>query len=182
MKNATTPNIDKLATEGFQYMHCYANAPVCAPSRSTWITGLHALSMGTHPMRSRYEIPHDEIPYYPDLLKKAGYYASNAGKTDYNIGGRSDKDPWDSSKVNWKDLKTKQPFFQIINTTDSHESKAFGDVRNTKHDPAKVELAEYHPDIPVMRQNYAHYNGCNGAHGYQDRYSSESARREWFGG
>ncbi|NQV35132.1 MAG: sulfatase-like hydrolase/transferase, partial [Phycisphaeraceae bacterium] len=46
--HAETPNIDKLATEGIQYMHCYANAPVCAPSRSTWITGIHALSMGTH--------------------------------------------------------------------------------------------------------------------------------------
>ena len=54
---ANTPNIDKLASEGFQYMHCYANAPVCAPSRSTWITGIHAISVGTHPMRSRYEIP-----------------------------------------------------------------------------------------------------------------------------
>ena len=89
--HADTPNIDKLATEGFQYMHCYANAPVCAPSRSTWITGVHALSMGTHPMRSRYPIPHDTIKYYPDLLKKAGYYVGNAKKTDYNIGGRDDK-------------------------------------------------------------------------------------------
>ena len=65
--HADTPNIDALATEGFQYMHCYANAPVCAPSRSTWITGVHALSMGTHPMRSRYLIPHETIQYYPDL-------------------------------------------------------------------------------------------------------------------
>ena len=70
--HAQTPNIDKLASEGFQYMHCYANAPVCAPSRSTWITGIHAISMGTHPMRSRDPIPHDKIKYYPDLLKKVG--------------------------------------------------------------------------------------------------------------
>ena len=43
---ADTPNIDKLATEGFQYMHCYANVPVCAPTRSTWITGVYALVDG----------------------------------------------------------------------------------------------------------------------------------------
>ncbi len=78
--HAETPNIDKLATEGFQYMHCYANAPVCAPSRSTWITGVHALSMGTHPMRSRYPIPHDTIKYYPDLLKQAGYFVGNVNQ------------------------------------------------------------------------------------------------------
>ena len=156
--NASTPNIDGLAKEGFLYTQTYANAPVCAPSRSTWITGIHAISMGTHPMRSRYEIPHDRIKYYPDLLKAAGYYVSNAGKTDYNIGGRSDGDCWDSKKIDWKILKQKQPFFQIINSTKSHESKAFGDVTKSKHDPKRVKLAKYHPDILKIRQNYNHYH------------------------
>ncbi|MEM9261278.1 MAG: sulfatase-like hydrolase/transferase, partial [Bacteroidota bacterium] len=72
--HANTPNIDQLAREGFQYMHTYANAPVCAPMRSTWITGMLSLSLGTHPMRSFYEIPHDQIRYYPDYLKENGYY------------------------------------------------------------------------------------------------------------
>jgi N-sulfoglucosamine sulfohydrolase len=156
--HADTPNIDALAAEGFQYMHCYANAPVCAPSRSTWITGVHALSMGTHPMRSRYPIPHDRISYYPDLLKKAGYYVGNATKTDYNIGGRDDKDAWDTNKADWKVLKQQQPFFMVINNTKSHESKAFGDVNNTTHSPDDVRLAKYHPDIPDIRKNYAHYH------------------------
>jgi hypothetical protein len=49
-------------------------------------------------MRSRNEIPHDKIPYYPDLLKKAGYHTSNPGKTDYNIGGRDDYAAWDLGK------------------------------------------------------------------------------------
>ncbi|MEM9284160.1 MAG: sulfatase-like hydrolase/transferase [Verrucomicrobiota bacterium] len=155
---AETPNIDRLASEGFQYMNCYANAPVCAPSRCTWITGIHAVSMGTHPMRSRYEIPHDRIKYYPDYLKAAGYYVVNAGKTDYNIGGRDDKDPWDSSKPDFEAAKQNQPFFMIINSTKSHESRAFGDIENTAHSPGHVQLAKYHPDIPEMRKNYAHYH------------------------
>lgn len=155
---AETPNIDKLATEGFQYMHCYANAPVCAPSRSTWITGVHAISMGTHQMRSRYPIPHDTIKYYPDLLKEAGYYVVNNRKTDYNIGGRDDKDAWDGMKTDWKDLEQRQPFFMVINSTKSHESKAFGDVSSPEHSPGDVRLAEYHPDVPDIRRNYAHYH------------------------
>lgn len=155
---AETPNIDALAAEGFQYMHCYANAPVCAPSRSTWITGVHAVSMGTHPMRSRYPIPHDRIKYYPDLLKAAGYYVGNVTKTDYNIGGRDDKSAWDTNKLNWDVLQKKQPFFLVLNSTKSHESKAFGNVDKTTHSPADVRLAKYHPDIPVIRQNYAHYH------------------------
>lgn len=156
--HAETPNIDRLASEGFQYMHCYANAPVCAPSRSTWITGIHALSMGTLPMRSRYEIPHDKIKYYPDYLRASGYYCSNVKKTDYNIGGRSDHDCWDASKLDWNNLKQNQPFFQIINSKSSHESRAFGDVTKTEHSPDDVRLTRYHPDIPTIRQNYAHYH------------------------
>src|SRR5690625_2342011 len=31
---ATTPNIDKLAEQGFVYINAYSNAPVCAPARS----------------------------------------------------------------------------------------------------------------------------------------------------
>lgn len=156
--HAETPNIDQLAQEGFQYMHCYANAPVCAPSRCTWITGLHAISMGTAPMRSRYEIPHDRIRYYPDYLKDVGYYCSNVRKTDYNIGGRDDDECWDSTKLDWNRLKQEQPFFQVINLAESHESRAFGSVEDTTHNPKDTSLAKYHPDIPTIRKNYAHYH------------------------
>jgi arylsulfatase A-like enzyme len=114
--------------------------------------------MGTHPMRSRYPIPHDTIKYYPDLLKKAGYYVGNVTKTDYNIGGREDGEAWDTNKVDWSELPQKQPFFMVINSTKSHESSAFGDVNNTTHSPDDVRLAKYHPDIPDIRKNYAHYH------------------------
>ncbi len=87
--NALTPNLDKLAAEGFRYTHCYSNSAVCAPTRTTWITGVHAISMGTQPMRSRYAIPHERIPYWPDQLPAVGYVATNfGGKNDFNIGSR----------------------------------------------------------------------------------------------
>ncbi|MDZ8119112.1 sulfatase-like hydrolase/transferase [Pontiella agarivorans] len=157
--HAETPNIDALAAEGFQYMHCYANAPVCAPSRSTWITGIHAVSSGTHAMRSRNKIPFDLVQYYPDNLKENGYYVGNDSKTDYNIGGRNDKACWDNpGRVNWDQLKANQPFFQVINNLNSHESRAQGDVEHTDHDPADVSLRKYHPDLPDIRKTYAKYH------------------------
>ena len=156
--HAQTPHIDMLASEGFQYMNCFANAPVCAPSRSGWITGVHPVSLGTLPMRSRYSIPHDQVKYYPDYLREVGYYCSNVRKTDYNIGGRSDDDCWDSTKLEWKKLKQGMPFFQVINVASSHESRAFGEVDNTTHSPEDIQLAKYHPDIPTIRKNYAHYH------------------------
>lgn len=158
-EHAHTPHLDQLARDGFQYMHAYANAPVCAPSRSTWITGVMAVSMGTHPMRSNYRIPHDTIRLYPDYLREAGYYTGNWNKTDYNIGGRNWEDCWDSSEaVNWEVLKGKQPFFQVVNVFHSHESRAFPDGDSARHDPAKIRIAAYHPDVPAIRKNYAVYH------------------------
>ena len=154
-----TPNIDRLASEGFKYTEAYSNAPVCAPSRSTWITGIYANSIGTQHMRSRNLIPHDKISYYPDILKEHGYYVGNANKTDYNIGGRSDKDCWDNpDSLNWDTLKKRQPFFQIVNFYESHESRAQGSLENINYDFNNVKLKAYHPDLEIIQKNYAKYH------------------------
>jgi N-sulfoglucosamine sulfohydrolase len=159
--NCQTPNIDQLAREGFRYTHCFDNAAVCAPTRSTWITGMYAISNGTQPMRSRNAIPHGVIKYYPDLLRQAGYHTSNWIKTDYNIGGRPDNACWDlmdrKVRFGWRQRKPGQPFFAVVNSTSSHESHAQGDVEHTRHDPARMTLHSYHPDLPVIRKNYAKY-------------------------
>ena len=161
--NAQTPAIDQLAKEGFRYLHCFDNAAVCAPTRSCWITGMYGISNGTQPMRSRNAIPHDRIPYYPDLLKSAGYHTSNPGKTDYNIGGRDDKECWDykggrkQSQYGWRYRQKGQPFFAVVNIGDSHESRAHGEANKLRNDPDRMQLFDYHPDLPVIRRNYAKY-------------------------
>ncbi|MEO9592809.1 sulfatase-like hydrolase/transferase [Rhodopirellula bahusiensis] len=157
--NSKTPAIDQLAKEGFRYTHCFDNAAVCAPTRSSWITGMHAISLGTQPMRSRNLIPHDVVKYYPDLLREAGYFATNGGKTDFNIGGRDDDACWDPGRGSraWRKREAGQPFFSIVNIGVSHESSAHGDNQNTKNDPATMKLYSYHPDLPAIRRTYAKY-------------------------
>jgi hypothetical protein len=117
--------------------------------------------MGTQNMRSRYRIPHNLIKYYPDYLKKAGYYCCNFKKTDYNIGGRPDSACWDNPKtLNWDELKAHQPFFQVINCGASHESQAKLHLDKTRHSPDDVNLHRYHPDLKTIRKNYARYLDC----------------------
>ena len=165
-KNAKTPHIDQLAKEGFRYLYCFDNGAVCAPTRSSWITGMHSISNGTQPMRSGFEIP-ASINFYNELLQKAGYFTSNCSKTDYNLrapSGRNPKNFWNYSGKDyagtWKLRKKGQPFFTVYNIGESHESRAFGDHKDESVDPKKMILAPYHPDLPEMRNTYAKYSSA----------------------
>ena len=80
---ATTPNIDKLASEGFLYTHAYGTHVVCAPSRNAIITGAYAASNGNENMRSNYA-KSEEVHTYVEYLRESGYYCTNNVKTDYN--------------------------------------------------------------------------------------------------
>ncbi|MDO5980278.1 sulfatase-like hydrolase/transferase [Flavivirga spongiicola] len=156
--NATTPNLDKLASEGILYTNAFANAPVCAAARSTIISGMYPTTMGTQNMRSKYNIP-EFIKFFPEYLKKEGYYTTNNSKTDYNTS--IPKGVWDesSTKAHYKNRKEEQPFFAIFNIGVSHESSLHKTKHDSllRHDPAKVKLPPYHPDTPEIRHDWAQF-------------------------
>lgn len=74
-----TPNLDRLAREGIRFTQVYAGAPVCAPSRSVLMTGLH---MGHTPVRGNSGgIPlRDEDVTLGEVLQEAGYETGIFGK------------------------------------------------------------------------------------------------------
>ncbi|BAX79315.1 sulfatase family protein [Labilibaculum antarcticum] len=157
---ATTPNLDKLASEGFLYTHAYANAPVCAPARNTIISGVYANSAGNQHMRS-YNNKSDSVRLYPDYLREAGYYCTNNRKTDYNINKQQTSELWDetSDKAHYKNRKPGQPFFAIFNIGVSHEvtihrSRPSSELR---HSPDSVPLPPYHPATEEMKHDWAQY-------------------------
>ena len=84
---ASTPNLDRLATEGARFTRSFATSPVGAPARSTIITGLYATTIGSHHMRST-AVPPAYVKAFPEWLRAAGYHTSNHAKTDYNFS------PW----------------------------------------------------------------------------------------
>ena len=157
---ATTPNLDKLASEGFLYTHAYANAPVCAPTRNTIITGVYACSNGNQHMRSYY--PKSEIvKTYPEYLRQVGYYCTNNAKTDYNTNSIDPSKIWDESSKNahYKNRSDGQPFFAVFNCGISHESSIHKFIPNEKlrHSPEAVPLPPYHPATSEMKHDWAQY-------------------------
>jgi uncharacterized sulfatase len=156
---ATTPNVDRLAARGMTYSHCWSNAPVCAPARTTLISGLYGPSTGSEHMRSMVPFPADK-QMFPQLLRAAGYYCINNAKEDYNLAEPGQV--WDVSgrQAHWKNRAAGQPFFAVFNSNKSHESQIRKRPHQQAHDPAKVRVPAYHPDTPQVRQDWAQYYDC----------------------
>ncbi|HCI54524.1 MAG TPA: sulfatase, partial [Bacteroidales bacterium] len=156
---ATTPNIDRLASEGFLYTHAYATNAVSSPSRNTILTGVYSASNGNENMRSNYPTS-GIIKGYPEYLHQAGYYCTNNSKTDYNTS-TIDASIWDecSNKAHYKNRPAGKPFFAVFNIMTSHESSIHKQIPSEKlrHDPDKVTLPPYHPNTPEMRHDWAQY-------------------------
>jgi arylsulfatase A len=78
-KSIQTPNIDAMGKQGMRFTDCYSGASVCAPARSTLMTGYH---MGNAPVRGN----NGGTPLFPEdvtvaeVLKKAGYLTGGFGK------------------------------------------------------------------------------------------------------
>jgi arylsulfatase A-like enzyme len=159
---AATPAIDALAARGVRYTRFFTTAPVCSPSRSAFMTGMYATSIGAHQHRTRDKqlLPAGVRPL-TDWLREAGYFTANVtrlparlgfrgtGKNDWNflVGGKS----FDSA--NWADLKSHQPFLAQINFEETH--RPFRAPQRT--DPGSVQLPPYYPDHPVTRKDLARY-------------------------
>jgi len=126
---ADTPVLDSLASRGMLYENCWSTAPVCAPARTTIISGLYPPSTGSEHMRSLTSLPNG-FRMYPQYLREAGYYCTNNNKEDYNL--TKPGEVWDVSswKGHWKNRKPGQPFFTIFNNGVTHESR----IRRRPHE------------------------------------------------
>lgn len=172
-----TPHLDRLAEESWIFERAYATSPVCAPARSTLITGEYATAMGTSHMRTgkpsptalekdphaydgipNYEgVPDPEVRCFPELLRAAGYYCTNAAKTDYQF--HAPATVWDQSggKAHWRNRGEGQPFFAVFNHHGTHESQAFPESRRRPQAvaAADVPVPPIYPDTPAVRDALA---------------------------
>ena len=160
-KGIDTPNIDRLAREGVRFSHAYSTVGVCAPSRSSIITGMYPVRIGSHNMRTGnhfgYRAPENEtyktykkvkdikgqnVPEYsvvppsyvkcfPEYLREAGYYCTNSPKCDYQFS--CPITAWDEvgNDAHYKNRPDGMPFFAVFNDGITHESR----IWKKKNDP-----------------------------------------------
>lgn len=171
----STPNIDKLASQGILYRQVVMPAPVCSACRSSIITGVMATTLGLqnhHSSRtpeSAIYLP-DSIKTLPELFKENGFFTFNNGKDDYNFQyDRQNLYSQDYSShplygkkgdpINFSDLRHKTPFFGQIQLSGGKEifSSTFDKRKINPVDRSKISLPPYLPDHPVIIEEYANH-------------------------
>ncbi|RUA32436.1 MAG: sulfatase [Bacteroidetes bacterium] len=181
---ANTPNLDRLANEGYVFTNVFATVGVCAPTRSSIITGMYPISIGTMHMRTgndvmswgnrtypikgkARDINGDPVPKYsaviPDYvrcfteyLRDAGYYCTNNQKTDYQFA--APVTAWDENnpKAHWRNTPKGMPFFSVFNDGITHESRMWKNKKLPQTvNPDSVPLPIYFPEDSIVRQDVA---------------------------
>ncbi len=87
---AITPNMDRLAQSGVQFMNAQSNAPVCQPSRNSIFTGVYPHDSGDFgwtPMQKQKVLKHNKTII--QLFKENGYHTLGSGKITH---GKPTKD------------------------------------------------------------------------------------------
>jgi arylsulfatase A-like enzyme len=86
----STPNFDRIGTEGVQFTNSFVTNALCLPSRATALTGLYSHNTGCVDNQDR-ALPED-IPMFTDLLREAGYEVGLFGKAHVRDLGKRN---WD---------------------------------------------------------------------------------------
>ncbi|PKA99784.1 arylsulfatase A-like enzyme [Flavobacteriaceae bacterium MAR_2009_75] len=167
------PNIESLVIDGVTFDNAVAPVPVCAPSRSSLITGMYPSTLGTHNMRthtawrkiseplldslpSYSPIVPDGVKMFTEYLRKEGYYTANGPKEDYNFA--KTEGAWDESSKNrhFRKREDGQPFFSVFNFSVCHESQIWQRGKDSLFvNPKDVQVPPYFPDNDTIRHDLA---------------------------
>ena len=78
-----TPNIDNLARRGVRFDHAYAQYPVCNPSRTSFLSGLHPETTGVMDQQTLLKNSVPNVVYLPEHFSANGYFTAAIGKVEH---------------------------------------------------------------------------------------------------
>ncbi|MEQ6120931.1 sulfatase [Reichenbachiella sp. MALMAid0571] len=182
--SGTTPNIDKLASQGMRFENAHVTIAVCQPSRGVLATGMY-------PHRSGIEgffHTDKDIPTIVEILKQHQYYTGVLSKTKHS--SPKENTPWDVVRTQAEHMgmgrdanryyeetkaflkqagEAKKPFYLMANANDPHrpfsnsdqEKRAYKGkdiVPSSKiYKSDEIEVPAFLPDIPDVRLEMSEY-------------------------
>ena len=172
-KDYTTPNLDKLASQGIKFINAYSAAPLCTPTRAAFMTGRYSAKTPVGLIEPLTASKKDsafgltsEYPSIATLIKAGGYETALIGKWhlgclpqhspvkngfDYFFGIHSGAADYISHKGNGKvhDLyENDSPVYSEGYLTDLFGEKAISFIRQKRNRPFFLVLNFNAPHWP----------------------------------
>ena len=143
-----SPNIDELASEGVLFTRAISQAPHCAPSRSSMLSGVHTINhIGNGvPMRPE-ELAPGKITL-PSSFRKAGYHTVGNGKI-YHLREDNEEQSWS------------EPAFSLVNGTKENNHLTFHDKASCNFILEKNQRGPFFEAVNVPDNTYIDGQTCD---------------------
>lgn len=186
-RDLKTPHIDALASTGVRFTNWYANAPVCAPSRASLLTGRYPARAGVP--NNGHDLPADQ-PTIARLLKPGGYRSSLIGKWhlgntpvargfDESYGFHSGCVDYYSHRFYWGEPRTPDYHDLYRNGKEIFEDGQYLTERLTEEACSFVKRSAADPFFLYLAYNAPHYP-MHAPRKYMDRFKSLSPERQTY--
>ena len=156
-KNAKTPNIDRLASEGIRFNRAYCAMSMCAPFRAELYTGLYPVRNGVAWNHSIAKPSTKSICHYlRDLNYRVGLVGKKHASPSSVFNFENIKAPLagpDAARFITRD--TKEPFCLFACSHNAHPAWRSGDV--SKIDVEGMSLPPVIHDNPITRKTFGAY-------------------------
>ena len=167
-RNALTPNINRLASEGLVFNRAYLGSAMCQPCRAELYTGLYPMRNGC---AWNHSASRPNVTSMPHHLGALGYRVGLAGKVHVQpakafpfekVGGfdascvRNPTKPHDTQYIRrFMRGNRGQPFCLVVALVEPHVPWVMGDA--SKYPPKKLNLPPNIADTPRTRQDFSRY-------------------------
>ncbi len=89
---ARTPNIDRLAQQGVLFTNAHCQAPICGPSRASFLSGLYPHATGVYQQPNKDSLSEDRSHFrghlLPEYFARHGYHTLGVGKITHGYAGK----------------------------------------------------------------------------------------------
>src|SRR4051794_29941950 len=160
--------MDALASEGILFTRAHATAPLCSPSRGSIFTGRYPQTNGLVGLAHHGWEYRAGVRTLPQLLGQSGWHTALFGmQHETSFPGRLGFDEYDVSNsyceyvveraTDWLQHAPATPF--LLTTGFFEPPRPSPPDRSDPADAATVELPDYLPDLPDVREDMADFYG-----------------------
>jgi arylsulfatase A-like enzyme len=166
--DVSSPRLDQLAAEGILFTRAHATAPLCSPSRGSLFTGRYPQSNGLVGLAHHGWEYRAGVRTLPQVLSESGWHTALFGmQHETSFPGRLGFDEYDVSNsfceyvveqaTRWLAKPHEGPFFLTAGFFETH--RPYPRDRYEPADAGAVQLPDYLPDLPAVREDLADFYG-----------------------